>query len=155
MKNFAMNSVHEPGPNGDLEPIPSRKTRSKTKPGARAPKLAHLGTQARTGARMPGRVMGATAMSWPSCSVVSRPAWTYRRGLRAVSRACARRHSRIVVCLATHCPTSSSPSCRNTLYCIAMQFQPNQTTVIQYTLLQYSLLSAHLSPPCHDTLSVL
>ena len=68
---------------------------------------------------------------------------------------CARRHGRIVVCLATRCLASSSLSCRNTLYCIAMQFQPNQTTVIQYTVLQYSLLSAHLRPPCHDTLSVL
>ena len=52
-------------------------------------------------------------------------------------------------------PASSSPSCRNTLYCIAMQFQPNQTAVIQYTVLQYNLLFAHLRPPCHDTLNVL
>ena len=27
---------------------------------------------------MPGRVVGATAVSWPSCPVVSRPAWSYR-----------------------------------------------------------------------------
>ena len=39
-----MNSVHEPGPNGDSETILSRKIRSKTKLGARAPKLAQLGT---------------------------------------------------------------------------------------------------------------
>ena len=63
-----MNSVHEPGPNGDSETIPSRKTRSKTKPGARAPKLAQLGTprcaQARPGAR-------AHAVSWPAqCRIV-------------------------------------------------------------------------------------
>ena len=32
-----MNSVHEPGPNGDSKTISSRKTRLKTKPGARAP----------------------------------------------------------------------------------------------------------------------
>ena len=32
-----MNSVHEQGPNGDSETPPSRKTRSKTKPVARAP----------------------------------------------------------------------------------------------------------------------
>ena len=37
-----MNSVHEPGPNADSETLPSRKTRSKNKPGARAPKLAQL-----------------------------------------------------------------------------------------------------------------
>ena len=58
-----MNTVHEPGPNGDSETIPSRKTRSKTKPGARAPKLAQLGTprctQACPGAR-------AHAVSWPA-----------------------------------------------------------------------------------------
>ena len=54
-----MNSVHEPGPNDDSETISSRKTRSKTNPGARAPKLAQLGTprraQARPGARMAAR----------------------------------------------------------------------------------------------------
>ena len=27
---------------------------------------------------MPGRVVGATAVSWPSCPVVSRTAWPYR-----------------------------------------------------------------------------
>ena len=72
-----MNSVHEPGPNGDSETLLSRKTRSKTKPGARAPKLAQRGTQDCTGACMPGCVVGATALSWPSCPVVSRPAWPY------------------------------------------------------------------------------
>ena len=81
-----MNSVHEPGPNGDSETIPSRKTRSKTKLGARAPKLAQLGTQAHTGARMPGRVVGATAVSWPSCPVVSRTAWPYRSAHARVRR---------------------------------------------------------------------
>ena len=73
-----MNSIHEPGPNGDSETLPSRKTRSKTKPGARAPKLAQLGTQAIIGAIIPGRVVGATAVWWPSCPVMSRPAWPYR-----------------------------------------------------------------------------
>ena len=57
-----MNSIHEPGPNGDSETISSRKTRSKTNPGARAPKLAQLGTprrsQAHPGARTPGRIVG-------------------------------------------------------------------------------------------------
>ena len=56
-----MNSVYEPGSNGDSKTISSRKTRSKTNPGARAPKLAQLGTprrvQTRPGARRPGRIV--------------------------------------------------------------------------------------------------
>ena len=108
----------------------------------------------------PGRARVAVSwVFWPCRSCGPRPCHrcraAYRRRLRAMSRSCARRHARIVVCLATHCPASSSPSCRNTLYCIVMQFQPNQTVVIQYIVLQYSLLFAHLRPPCHDTLSVL
>ena len=86
-----------------------------------------------------------SAVSWAQC----------RSRQRRVVAVCAHRHGRIVACLATQCPASSSLSCRNTLYCIAMQFQPNQTAAIQYIVLQYSLLSAHLRPPCHDTLSVL
>ena len=80
-----MNSVHEPGLNGDSETIPSRKTRSKTKPGARAPTLAQLGTQARTGAHMPGRVVGATAVSWPWPSAVSQDVMPCRKRPNAVS----------------------------------------------------------------------
>ena len=56
-----MNSVHESGQNGDSEIISSRKTRSKTNPGARAPKLAQLDTprraQAHPGAHRPGRIV--------------------------------------------------------------------------------------------------
>ena len=90
-----MNSIHEPGPNGDSETIPSRKTRSKTNLGARAPKLAQLGTQARISARMPGRVVGTTIVSWPSCPVVSRPAWLYRS---------AHARARAVSCIPAPCP---------------------------------------------------
>ena len=88
-------------------------------------------------ARVPAR------FTRPLAPLAARPL----RAQRRVVAVCARRHGRIVVCLATRCPASSSLSCCNTLYCIAMQFQPNQTTAIQYTVLQYSLLSAHLRPP--------
>ena len=61
-----MNNVHEPGPNGDSETLPSRKTKSKTKPGVIAPKLAQL---ARPGARMATRGRSycgrVPAVSWP------------------------------------------------------------------------------------------
>ena len=61
-----MNSIHEPGPNSDSETLPSRKTRSKTKPGARAPKLAQLGTQARTGSPRRAHGLARAAVSWPA-----------------------------------------------------------------------------------------
>ena len=151
-----MNNAHEPGLNGDSETIPGRKTRSKTKPGARAPKTGpagHTGAHRRAHAwpcrERYGRVVAELPGRVAACMAVS------QAPPRRVAGVCARRHSRIVVCLTTHYPASSSPSCRNTLYCIAMQFQPNQTAAIQYTVLQYSLLFAHLRPPCHDTLSVL
>ena len=75
-----MNSVHEPGSNGDSETISSRKTRSKTNPGARAPKLAQLGTQARTGTPRPGRIVAGSGhvlaeapsrIAAPGCRVVA------------------------------------------------------------------------------------
>ena len=124
-----MNSVYEPGPNDDSEPIPSRKTRSKTKPGARARKLAQLGTQARA----------CLAMSW---------ALRLCRGLAA--RSCRGLHGRIAAhrlpCRSAHartlpraqrpvpapCPglavlycNTAQPfafaSCHNTPRCIAVQ----------------------------------
>ena len=62
MKVF-MNSVHEPGPNGDSKTLPSRKTRSKTRPSARAPKLAQL-TQPACAQTRPGRAR--VVVSWPA-----------------------------------------------------------------------------------------
>ena len=63
----------------------------------------------------PGACCAPSAVSWAQC----------RGRQRRVVAVRARRHGRIVVCLATHCPASNSPSRRNTLYCIVMQFQPN------------------------------
>ena len=57
-----MNSVHEPGPNGDLETLPSRKTKSKKKLGARAPKLAQL-------APRHAQVRAGLVVSWPGLAM--------------------------------------------------------------------------------------
>ena len=103
-----MNSVHEPGPNGDSETLPSRKTRLKTNPGARAPKLAQLGTPRHAHAwpyrgqawpcrgrgplpyRSPSRRFAAPLRAVPrtpaclalrscaSCRACRRPPWPYR-----------------------------------------------------------------------------
>ena len=67
-----MNSVHEPGPNGDSETIPSRKIRSKTKPMNEHP-AGPAGTPrcalARPGARMATRGRSyrgrVPVVSWP------------------------------------------------------------------------------------------
>ena len=56
-----MNSVHEPGPNGDSETPSTRKTRSKTKPVAQAPQLAQPAHQARPSACERGRVVASPA----------------------------------------------------------------------------------------------
>ena len=45
-----LNSVHEPGSNGDSKTSPSRKPGRKTKPGARAPSWPSWHAQVRTGA---------------------------------------------------------------------------------------------------------
>ena len=63
--------------------------------------------------RASGRIASPAARRWPCRGRVWAQAWPYR-GL-----------SRDTL------PSLKLPSCRNTLYCIAMQFQPNQTVVIQ------------------------
>ena len=174
-----MNSVHEPGPNGDSETIPSRKTWSKTKPGARAPKLAQLGTQARTNARMPCRVVGATAVSWPSCLFESPPAWPYRsthasarRVLRpsAVSQcpsslvAAPQRPCRrpccapLAVSLAWRCIVSrhNAPPCLLSFNWLQSRY--NVCIVTQPASPARSLAihcHTHLASSCHNTLTVL
>ena len=87
-----MNSVHEPGSNGGSEQIPSRKTRSKTKPGARAPKLAQLArpgahwhTQARTGTLRRAHGRASAVVSWPGPGRVVARDRSYRGRLSAVS----------------------------------------------------------------------
>ena len=114
-----MNSVHEPGPNGDSETLPSRKTRSKTKPGARAPKLAQL---ARPGAHWRAARMAARrrsyrgrvpVVSWPETGCIvgaSAPC----RGLCACS--CARCAARLAA--QAHCIVIQLPSRLATLVTI-------------------------------------
>ena len=63
-----MNSVHEPGPNGDSKISSSRKTVQKAKPDAKAPSKPSRHAQVRTGAprcalARPGARMAA--VSWP------------------------------------------------------------------------------------------
>ena len=75
-------------------------------------KLAQLGTQDRTGARMLGRVVGATAVSWPSYLVVSWPAWPYRSAQAAVSqRAGCRVAARRLPCRSAQATMSQRAGC--------------------------------------------
>ena len=79
-----MNSVHETGPNGDSETLPSRKTRSKTKPVARAhnwPSWPSLRAQAAPRPRTRGLVVGGLAVSWPSPPAVSQASMAVSQGL--------------------------------------------------------------------------
>ena len=160
-----MNSVHEPGPNGDSKISPSRNPVRKTKPDAQAPSRPSRHAQVRTGAPRcsHGRriVTGSPAVSWQGAGRVagpsgriatsllhaplasacapapSAPAPASARPARSLAQpttrparlapyrglpagrvvvVCARRHGRIVACLATQCSPASS---HNTalLYC--------------------------------------
>ena len=72
-----MNSVHEPGPNGDSKISPSRKPVRKTKPDAQAPNRPSRHAQVRTGGprRAHGRriVTGSLAVSWQGAGCVAGP----------------------------------------------------------------------------------
>ena len=118
-----MNSVHEPGPNGDSETLPSRKTRLKTKPSARAPKLvqlarlgAHWRAQARAWPRAGGRIVAGSrpcrgqgpVVSWAPQRRVVRPAPCHSAPA-AVSQAQLRAAGRVVG-LAVHCITTQCPT---------------------------------------------
>ena len=166
-----MNSVHLV----TQEKLPSRKTGLKTKPGARAPKLAQLGTQARTGARMPGRVVGATTVSWPSFPVVSLPAWPYRSVRRVLrpsamsqrlsSRVAGRKRPYRKPCrapLAVSWAWQCIVSRHNALPCLLsfnwLQSQYNVCIVTQPASPAKSLAihcNTHLASSCHNTLTVL
>ena len=153
-----MNSVHEPGPNGDSETIPSRKIRSKTKPGARAPSWP---AQVLTGARMAtrgrsycGRVpIVSWSRPWPCrglhgrvvvCMAVSWPAWPYRRP--PLGRVAAPRAQRPLCALCrapvrlrpapVSCRRHNARPCRRCCGCIAIQPCP------------FPLLPCHNTPGC-------
>ena len=169
-----MNSVHEPGPNGDSETIPSRKFRSKTKLGARAPKLAQLGTPS-----------APRVHQWPCRGRHSRP---YRGRGPAVSWPrpwpCRSLSCRIVASLprvpmrpaaprrpASPCPSSSahrpSPAplpapCRGRVCAQARPYRglPCDTTQASSQYRLANCIAIHSSPQpasiaihsCHDTL---
>ena len=104
-----MNSVHEPGPNGDSKISPSRKTVRKAKPDAQAPSRPSRHAQVRTGTprRAHAQARARPAVSWaglavscPRPPVVSQPqplcGSASRALLCALPRTCRRRHGRIV-----------------------------------------------------------
>ena len=134
-----MNSVHESGPNGDSEPIPSRKTRLKPSQvhehqnwPNRAPKHA----QARAGlvVSWPGLVV-----SWPRPPAVSQ--------LQAVvsqrpARPCALCHARLcAMCRARHAPGPSA---------VTQCPRPYRGRVPRAQLFLYDGLAFR---PCRDTKS--
>ena len=134
-----MNSVHEPGSNGDSETLPSQKTRSKTKPGARAPNWPSLCAQA--------------ARAWPCrghCGhvVAVAPGRVARRDGRVVAECCARqrcvaaRKRASLRCVARHSPASQAP------------YVTIQNLALQYNSLPVSL-AAYISFPSCNILSVL
>ena len=138
-----MNSVHELGPNGDSEPIPSRKTRLKPSQVHEHQNWPSWHTQVRTGEPRRahawpcrgrcGLVVGAAALSWPWPPAVSQV-------LMAVSWPSAARRA----------PCRSSPA-----HCIARYSpvgQPSQVT-IHYCVSRHKT-SVKLASACHDTLIV-
>ena len=195
-----MNSVYEPGPNGDSETLPSRKTRSKTKPGARAPKLAQLAhpgaqwrAQVRSGAPRRAHGHARAVVSWLGPSHVVARDRSCRGRLSAVSW-----RVRVLLCalccascsLGTlYCDTVIQPPSHfghNTLCVLRYKrpaFKPASVTIhlsvlrynlflqytscntkplkptlpiaIHYSVLQYTLLTAHPRPPGHNTLTAL
>ena len=135
-----MNSVHEPGPNDDSETILSRKTRSKTKPGARAPKLVQLGTQARPGVRTLSRVMGAAAVSWLWPPAVSQGVIAVSWPSAARARAVSQRASARPCAMSQDTPLLArlSKSRYKTWPCNTIPYQPcslshNRSSVLRYT----------------------
>ena len=120
LENFVMNSVHEPGSrimskNG-LRNSTESKNQVKTKPSARAPKLAQLGhprcALARPGACTPGRIVGRLAVSWPRPPAVSQPKPPCRRAhARAPARGSTGALPRAPARLAPR-PCASCPACR-------------------------------------------
>ena len=72
-----------------------------------------------------------------SCRACRGPPWPYREHSatrqRRVVGVCARRIGRIVVCLASHCPASSSLPVA--IHCIVLQCNSSQTRLPQYNIL--------------------
>ena len=186
-KNFVMNSVHEPGSNGDSKTSPSRKNQVKNQAKCTSTKTGPTGTPRRAH----GRVRAVVSWSGPG-RVVARD-WSYRGRLSTVSW-------RVRVLLCALCCASCSPS---TLYCdtvaqppshfghntlcvlrykrpafklasvtihlsvlrynLFLQYtscntkplKPTLPIAIHYSVLQYTLLTAHPRPPGHNTLTAL
>ena len=88
-----MNSIHEPGPNGDSKISPSRKPVRKIKLDARAPSWPNRHAQVRTGAprRAHGRriMVRSPAMSWQGAGSVAGPSGRIAASLPHAPRASA------------------------------------------------------------------
>ena len=109
-----MNSVHEPGPNGDSETLLSRKTRSKTTPVAQAPNWPSwpsLRAQVAPGPRTRGRVVGGLDVLWSSPPVVS------QRSAPTPRSAAPRLPSARSACLGPHACRPARPSAHACAYC--------------------------------------
>ena len=126
-----MNSVHEPSPNGYSKTIPSRKIRSKTKPGAGAPSWPSWHAQVRTAAPRRAHGRAQAVVSWPGpgrivteALAVSWPAWPYRRpplGRVAVPRA------QRPLCAPVSCACAPTPSA-----CAVSQVQCQAVSQVQW-----------------------
>ena len=176
-----MNSVHEPGPNGDSKISPSRKTVRKTKPDASALSRPNRHAQVRTGARMaavswpgpwPCRGKGPAVSQAPTGSIVASLLHALARfRLRPSASACS---PRTLACSAYRAPRAQrrivaaqpavswppSRPCRGRVCAQAWPYRglprdtvPSRLATIQYFVLQpISNPTKHLS---HNTSSVL
>ena len=155
-----MNSVHELGPNGDSETIPSRKIRSKTKPGARAPSWPSWHAQARA---WPAQVV----VSWPGPGLVVVRDQSYRRRRAPyrgrLTRPCRRRWLRASPVVSWPWPSAVSRGptpCRSppqavSWECARAMFTPSLPSclaTLQYFVLQpNSSQTKHL---CHNCIAI-
>ena len=124
-----MNSVHEQCSNSDSKTVLSPKTGSK-------PSQVHSArAQDRPGALDYGRVVGATAVSWPWPPTVSQGAMLCRRHPSAVSQGAAPTpYHGLASRVATQQPQPSSLFCHNTPRCIAIQSLPPQPLTVTIQL---------------------
>ena len=144
-----MNSVHEPGPNGDSQTSPSRKT----KPGARAPNWPSWHAQVRTGTPRSAHGRARAAVSWPGPGRVVARDRSYHGRLSAVSwcvrallcpmplRRGARRDGRVVVECCAHQRRVAARK-RASLRRVVRHFPDGQApyVTIQNLALQYNSL---------------
>ena len=122
----------------------------------KTPKLAQLSTPRRTqacpGARMPGLVVGAMAVSWPWPPAVSQAQGTVSQRTGAISWPSVARASRCVVAMSRYSPQPSPcfPG-HNTLKCIMTQSLPPQPTCLPCHNTDYCIVTPFSLPSGHNT----